>query len=90
MKAWLSDLTDDENRATVFGIESGLMSISQIIGPIFGGFLYISQGMEFLFFIAIGINIINIFLLSTLRFRSKFDDAITELLDDTSRAIAGN
>lgn len=90
MKAWLSDVTDEENRATVFGIESGLMSTSQIIGPIFGGFLYISQGMEFLFFIAIGINIINIFLLSTLRFRSKFDDAITELLDDTSGAIAGN
>ena len=70
MKAWLSDVTDAENRGTVFGIESGLMMSSQIIGPIVGGYLYIHQGMEFLFLIAIAINIINLLLLTTLRFNS--------------------
>ena len=90
MKAWLSDLTDEENRATVFGIESGLMSISQIIGPIFGGFMYVSQGMEFLFFIAIAINIVNIFLLTTLRFDYTQTGTNIALQDPMPLATTGN
>ncbi len=90
MKAWLSDITEPENRATVFGIEAGLMSTSQIIGPIIGGFLYIRQGMEFLFFISIGINIINILLISILRFNKDQTKNIIEIQDSHLIPTTGN
>ena len=68
MKAWLSDVIDDKHRSTVFGIEASLLSTSQIFGPLIGGYVYITQGMNYLFWIAIAINIANIFLIMTLWF----------------------
>ncbi len=89
MKAWLSDVTEEEHRGTVFGIESGLIMTSQIFGPIIGGYLYVHRGMEFLFFIAIGINIINIFILTTLRFNSIQDTKIFGLKEGSPAYVPG-
>lgn len=97
LKAWLSDVTDEENRATVFGIESGLMNTSQVIGPIIGGYLYVISGMTFLFYIAIAINVVNIFLLSRLWFDEQGDALIVkakEIVPDqvveSSMMVKGN
>ena len=69
MKALLSDVTDEKTRATAFGIESGFISLAQIIGPIVGGYLYVTSGISSVFDLAILIAFINLFFIAIIRFR---------------------
>ncbi|MCY3414008.1 MAG: MFS transporter [Candidatus Heimdallarchaeota archaeon] len=68
-KALLSDVSKEEHRATVFGIESGFMSIAQIFPPIIGGILYEAQGIALIFILGIGFATINLFLIPFLKFQ---------------------
>lgn len=71
MKALLTDVTDPEYRATIFGIEAGLMSTSQIISPILGGYIYVTQGVSLIFMIATAIALLNIILIPLILFRPR-------------------
>lgn len=68
LKAMLSDVTEENTRATVFGLESGFISSSQIIGPLLGGFLYIRYGIELVFLVSLSIAIINVFFIGIIKF----------------------
>ena len=78
LKAMLSDVTDEKSRATVFGIESGFISLSQIIGPLLGGFLYITYGIELVFLVSLGIATINLFFVSIVKFSNYQQTTIIE------------
>lgn len=71
MKAMLTDVTDPEYRATIYGIEAGLMSISQIFSPILGGYIYVTQGISLIFIIATSIAFLNIILIPLILFKPK-------------------
>lgn len=71
MKAMLTEVTDPEYRATIFGIEAGLMSTSQIISPILGGYIYVTQGITLIFIIATSIAFLNIILIPFIFFKPR-------------------
>ncbi|MHA2029509.1 MAG: MFS transporter [Candidatus Kariarchaeaceae archaeon] len=73
LKAMLSDVTDEKSRATAFGIESGFISLSQIIGPILGGYLYVTYGIGVVFTVSIILATVNILFIGLIRFYNYED-----------------
>ena len=70
LKALLTDVTSEDSRATVFGIESGLISISQIFGPILGGLFYELYGISFVFQVSLFVSSSSLLFIFFLNFKN--------------------
>ena len=72
MKALISDASAAESRATVIGLETGIVFTTLIFGPIFGGYLYEWTSMKFVLQASIGICIFG----AICAFGIKFDNPV--------------
>ena len=79
MKAMLTEVSNEDHKTTILGIESSFVGLSIIVGPLLGGYLYDMTDMFTILYIAIFLGLASVILSLFLEFSKDQSEPIEKV-----------